>query len=566
LFESDLMPAGLPQVQLVIWSIGLLAMPGLVVPMIFTPRYAKLVFAPGTLHEAIATDRVTMITLCMAAMGFSALVIWDGLFPDRRDARILSPLPIGTGTIVTARLGALGAMFVLFVGGTAIVPAVMFAVISGSYVPVPGVFRGIAAQLGAMVLACTFAFFSLIALQATLLAALGRTVVQRLTVGLQIVFTVALLQMVLFLPRLGTQMHDGSTAPDWLSSPSAWFLPSVWFFGVYEVLSGFGGRGAYSLAAVGLAAAAGAVTMTIVLYAAAYARLTRHALETPAVARRRWIRGPVTGAATKVLARLPAWVRSSPVERAVFSFTLRTLARSRQHRMLLAIYFAIALALVMGPIATVVLRGGAVLRRPGLVLASVPLVMLFFMLTGMRSVFAIPVEPKANWAVRVREPADRAGAMAGVRRAMVAAGVAPMVLLVVAALTPLWGISAALRHGVFCLMLGMLLVEILLIGFAKIPFTCTYHPAHSRLRTRWPAYLVAFLAYAYLMPAVEYRVLRTTPRLMVLCAVIGIVIVAIARLRARALSSLPGLDFVDEDPEAVFQGFQLSEGIAASKG
>lgn len=558
LFESDLMPPGLPQVQLVIWSIAALAMPGLVVPLMFTPKYARLFFYPGLLQPAILADRLTMVGLCMAAIGVVALVTWDGVFPDRRDARILSPLPIPVWTLVVGRLGALGWMFALFLAGTAVIPPVMFASIVTKVLPVPGLFRGVGAQLAAMLLACTFTFFSLIAVQCAMLAVFGRAVVQRLTLALQVAFTVALLQMVLVVDRVTTRILESQGAADW-----TWAVPSVWFLGVYERLSGTGHPGSESLAAIGYGATLGSVIATIALYAASYARLTRQALESAPGARRRISVAPAQSA-RRVPFAIPRRPRGSPVAHGVFAFTLRTLVRSRQHRMLLSIYFAIALAIVLGPIMSVVFSA-TVSNRPGIAVASAPLVMIFLVLAGMRAVFAIPVEPRANWAVRVAEPVDRVAAVRGARRAMQAGCVIPVVLLTIAGGTPLWGFVIAVRHGVVCLLMGLLLAEALLVGFAKVPFTCTYHPGASRMRTRWPAYAFAFFVYTGLPPVLEFSTLRTPARFASFCILVSLVIGAIAWVRNRGLAERAGLTFEGEDPEAMFDGFRLSEGLAANK-
>ena len=39
-------------------------------------------------------DRLIFIILSMTAMGFVALVLWQNVFPDRRDARLLGVLPL----------------------------------------------------------------------------------------------------------------------------------------------------------------------------------------------------------------------------------------------------------------------------------------------------------------------------------------------------------------------------------------------------------------------------------------------------------------------------------------
>ena len=60
----------------------------------------------------------SLFTFAMITMGFVGLATWDGVFPDRRDARVLGSLPIRTSTLVLARLGALGSLFALFIVGT----------------------------------------------------------------------------------------------------------------------------------------------------------------------------------------------------------------------------------------------------------------------------------------------------------------------------------------------------------------------------------------------------------------------------------------------------------------
>ena len=61
--------------------------------------------------------RLIFITLTMTALGLVALVIWEGVFPDRRDARILGSLPLRSRTLIAARLGALGALAGIFIVG-----------------------------------------------------------------------------------------------------------------------------------------------------------------------------------------------------------------------------------------------------------------------------------------------------------------------------------------------------------------------------------------------------------------------------------------------------------------
>ena len=125
-FESELMPPGLPQVQLVIWSIALLASPGLLLPGRLAYKYLALKDHPAALMQAMLLDRLLFITLTMASLGLVALVVWDGVFPDKRDVRVLGVLPIRSRDLIVARLSALGLLALLFCIGLNAVPTVLY--------------------------------------------------------------------------------------------------------------------------------------------------------------------------------------------------------------------------------------------------------------------------------------------------------------------------------------------------------------------------------------------------------------------------------------------------------
>ena len=85
------MPPGMPQAQLVIWSLAFLAAPGLLLPGEVRPAVLGGRRPAGDRSShALLVFRLFFITLTMTAIGMVALVIWDGMFPDRRDARILT--------------------------------------------------------------------------------------------------------------------------------------------------------------------------------------------------------------------------------------------------------------------------------------------------------------------------------------------------------------------------------------------------------------------------------------------------------------------------------------------
>jgi hypothetical protein len=563
LFESDLMPPGLPQVQLVIWSVVLVATPALTLPGLFVQKYTRLWYEPGTLGPAIATDRLVLLTLAMIAAGLVAIVVWENALPDRRDARILGVLPVSTNAFVAGRLLALGQLFSLFFATLGLIPSVVFSCIAAAYDEPGSLLRLSAAQLTAALAATLTAFCGIIAVQCIVISSLGRRMAQRAAIAIQLLFAIALVQMIVFLPSLGRSMKDGNLAPDWLSSSNAAMLPSVWFLGLFEVLTGFGGRNAFPLAGWALTATAVSVASAVVLYAASYRRLATQALETAppdTTWARWWRRRRLLPADHLVGAR-----RAATATAAVRQFTMRTLSRSRQHRTLLALYLGLGLAVVVSSIVPLaVQRGMAAFTRPGIAILAAPLVLMFVALVGMRVAFAIPVTITANWVIRLREPGEIGAAMDGALTAMLIWAVAPFVLVSVISTGVLWGFGVASQHAVVTALLGWLLSEVLTFRLCKIPFTCTYMPGRSEVKTLWPFYFTAFTSFTYSMAELELQMLRR-PVLIAAFIVIVSAVALIARVaRRRWLAEQPGLRFAEEEHGALFEGFHLSEGLAAT--
>ena len=71
---------------------------------------------------------------------------------------------------------------------------------------------------------------------------------------------------------------------------------------------------------------------------------------------------------------------------------------------------------------------------------------------------------------------------------MLALAICPVLLGLLPAHALLWGWRVAGAHLVFGLVLSALLVELLLLNFDKIPFTCTYLPGKANVKGFWPVY------------------------------------------------------------------------------
>jgi len=545
------MPPGMPQAQVVIWSLAFLATPGLLLPVKFVRGNLRNNADPQAIAHALLVFRLFFITLTITAIGIVALVIWDGIFPDRRDARILTPLPVPGRVLIGARLLALGALCGIFVVGINAIPTVFYAPMIAAFGGAANQVQGILAYAVANGLAGVFVFSTLVSLQGLALNLGGKKAADRVSLLLQVLFVVALLQMIFFMTRVGAMLPTDLNS-GWLRA-----MPSVWFLGLYDVIGGRPATGAPALALIALLATTTTVSGAVLLFVSTHARLTRRALES------REVQAPGR-TATITLARLTRGICRHAVTQAVFEFTLQSLARSRSHRLLMAIYVGGALALVASAIVPVAIREGLVgFATPGIELLSAPLVIGFLTLVGMRVAIAIPVEPKANWLFRLGEPFDRAAAIDGVWIAMLFVGVLPTAFIALVTAGALWGVWPALVHAGITVLMGCLLVEILMIRLAKIPFTCTYFPGTSRVGTLWPLYLTGFGTYSYTVAALEAQFFKQPVAVVIFTVVIGSAIAVLAFRRRRRLAALPGLLFDEEDPAAIFEGFHLSEGLAA---
>ncbi len=558
LFESELMPAGLPQVQLIIWSVSMIAAPAFIVAFELQRGYTRLWRNdPARLPDAILDDELLFITYSMLTVGLVALVVWEGVFPDRRDVRTLGVLPLRPWTHVTARLTALAAVATLFCGGTNVMPALVYGAVLRSYEGAAGFLQGAAAHFLATGLAGFFVFFTVITAQGALLNLFGRRTAQRLALVLQSLFVVVLLQALMFVPYLGTLVRpalqdDAHTA--------AVFFPPVWFVALFNVVAGTPAAAPASFAVAAIAATAGSILVAAVLLAGSYARLVRMALETLDG------RAPVReGLLWRVYRAATRRFAVNPVQSAVAGFSIRSVTRSRTHLILLAMYVGAGLAIAVSTLTPVlVTRGTNAVMTPHEAVLAAPLILNFCALAGLRVLFALPTDIRANWAVRSYAQDDRiSDAVDGVRLALLLIVVLPVALAAALVGTALWGLSTGAASGVFTAAAGVLLADLLLVGLRKIPFTCTYYPGRSRGRTLWPLYVAAFSLYAFALASLEVLALNDWRILAGAFLAAAVVDRALAYARQHDLRAPPGLTYAEEDPDALFTGFRFSEALAS---
>jgi hypothetical protein len=494
--------------------LALLASPGFILPWLRLTTYAALDHMPPELRAPmIWSDRTAYLSFSMLVMGAVTVLEWDALFPDRRDYAALMPLPIPSRTIFLAKITALVLFCLAFTVAVNTVSTFAFPAVSYRG-PWQGLLRTMVAQGIAIGTSSAFVFFFLVALQGAMLSVLSVRWFRKTSAYVQGAMVFALLYLFFLFPDI-----SGTVADLKAHHTSVLFaFPPAWFLGLNEVL--LGSRDAVFLAlaqraewALGLAMLVAALSYTV-----AYRRHVRRTLESTEG-------GDGTRTSLhELIGKIADRLVPDPVERATVAFIGKTMARSQKHRIGLAAYAGVGCALAAQVFAAVKIRDEWL---------SLPLVMGFFVLSGVRYIVTIPTELAANWQFRICDMDRQRSALNGTRTAMRWFGVAPLFVVLTPAYFVLWSPGVAIANLVFSVAISLVLIEVLTLEFRKIPFTCSYPSGKTNMPLLWVGYWVAFLGYAFSMAKLESWMVKRPVRLIPFYLLIAILFAAFEWWRRR---------------------------------
>jgi hypothetical protein len=541
-FDNELVPplaeARIPLIHI----LALLAVPGLLISFNLITKYAALARGPAALHHAAALDdRLFFLYFSMVVIGFVTSFEWDSLFPDRRDYSILVPLPIRARTLFLGKIKALCIFLVLFSCDVNIFSTLLFPLISQRGAEVNAGFA-IVAHAVTVFAGDSFAFFSVVACQGLFMNVFGYRAFQRASRAIQFLLMVLFLSVFFLMPRISFEALNRNEAL------LHWF-PPAWFLGLHQTISQTGDIRLEALAHRALWALGAALAAFILTYFLSYRRHLQKTLDAEERGKSEW------GIWKRVLPALHLLVLRDIRERAYFCFVSKTLLRSQKHRILLGAYMGVGVAFVVMALLTLISRKGlAGLREVDSSLMSIPLVLSFFILVGMRVVFGIPAELGSNWAFKLTEGEGRVRCIAAVHKAMLFLGVIPLFAGLLPIYVAWWGWQTALLHVSFGLVLALFLIECLIFRLNKIPFTCTYLPGKANLKLLWWVYLFLFTTYAYAMTGVEQWLLQRPTRFAFFYAGAFTVVAWMIRRRNRSTAS----HFIyDETPGPLVRPLEL---------
>ncbi|HLK66142.1 MAG TPA: hypothetical protein VKU19_22060 [Bryobacteraceae bacterium] len=535
----------------VVQAMGLIASPGMFIPFYMIPQHVRF-DRPFEHNWLLITDYYCFVVYSMIVMGLVMVFEWDALFPDRKDYLILTPLPLGINAIFVGKVVALVAFLGLF-----IIDANFFCTLLGPLVadsdgwsrPLLG--QVIAAHSMAVFSGGVFVALVFAGLQGVLINVLTGRAFRRISPWVQM-GSMALLISCLFL----TPLMLGLIRPLFeRQSPVLRYFPPFWFLALYmDLLPGQpGGAMFHDLAQLARRALEISAAVFAVGYLAGYRRHARRVMESLETAGQGpgWLRVRFDRLVNRRL--LP-----HPLERATFHFISNTVLRSTRHRLFLASYTGVAFALALPSIVKVGARPGSplvVLSSAGLL--TVPLILSFFAVSGLRSAFNIPAELRANWIFQITESEDRWAHVSAARKWIVVMGIAPLFLL----LTPFELIFQGWRlgfiHLTVALLLSLLMLNLLLVWFRKIPFTCSYFPGKTSMAGMALVYVLSFLFYTWALASFESKLIRAPLDLMLFY---GFGILALRGLSVLERSELRVDDALiyEDQPDPIVRTLELS--------
>lgn len=397
-----------------------------------------------------------------------------------------------------------------------------------------GILRSFAAYWFTMLTAGVFVYGAVLAAQGLAALMLPRQLFLRLSGYLQLAAICCIVGVYFLQPGFGgfNDLTAGS-----IGRTIQW-LPSYCFLALYQQANGSLHPALASLARRAWMGLAGVVCGSAAIYTLCYWRTVRRIVEEP-----------------DLLPRSPRWAWlprfGTQAQTAIGQFTVRTLARSRQHRLILSFYLGIGLALT-----SLLLKGSGTLianraREQSILLWAASIMMMVLAAVGTRVAFAMPFDLRANWTFRVISATAPPETLAATRRALLLLSVAPVWLVTAVLCLSLWPSRQNAAHLVVLGLLGMILADICLLRFRKIPFTCSYLPGKSRVHMAFLGALGLFVGGSN-AALLERRALQDPGSTALLLALLLAACICIRRTTA-ALSSREDqqLRFEEQPPPAV---------------
>lgn len=463
-------------------------------------------------------EKCYVLSFFMVLMGLITVLEWDVIFPDARDFSNLITLPIKVKTFFTAKFASLCLFVSLFALGMNSLTTFIFAIHLPQWQSSSPVYLLWFAIVHVVVIfaANFFMFFMSVLLIGLLMATLGFKIFNRISVHIRALLMIVFVFLVIFFISESVGIPQSASSLPTLKETNSLFIylfPPMWFVGLYETLIGnkdplFSALANFAVLALIIPALAFFITALL-----SYRRYLRKMEEVKR-------KSPhLFGMKMFFINVFNAIFLRNPVQRVVFYFFGKTLKRSISHKMRLISYLAVSSGIILIML-TSRMSSLSALSVINKTLLSVPLILSFFLLVGLRAVINIPVSLEANWIFKITERRDKRNYFSGFRKGIFFFTLVPMFLLLFVFYLFLWGWQDSLLHCLYGLVISYLMMEVYYINYYKIPFTCSYLPGKAKMHVLWIVYLLSFLVFVFFVSTIEYELWKKPSRFLIFYGVV----------------------------------------------
>lgn len=477
-------------------------------------RHHGATLEPAPYRAAI---EALLIAVPMLVVAFATLLVSHSLFPDETDFRVLLTLPVSRRAVFLSKLAAVALFAGIFIVAAHVAMLPVVAIVLGGGPAGERALGRFAAHAAASLGGSAMAVLAVTAINGLLLLAVPRAHLQAASTAARsamICTLVLCLPLAARLPAIAPRLAAGS--------PSLYLVPPVWFLAVEQVLLGHGTPYFGRLTAIAAAAFSVSLIVTVGGYSYLYRRFDRVMMR-PADAS--------TGS------RRRAGLFIGRVGRAPFAaigaFTRLTLARSALHQGVFTAISACGAGLVMNSFMLAMNMGRVRSPEAEIVntVVAAPFTLVFVMVLAARAALVLPIEPRANWVFRMTEdPATRGDQLAAVVHAVARVGVAwPVVVL----LPVQWAVLGprALICGAITGLAGLVLVELHMGEWLRIPFTCSYMPGKRFVGNTMLIGFTGFVAFTFFGWAFTAAAVRNLTAGLIVMAILAAVLIERRRHR-----------------------------------
>lgn len=450
---------------------------GLFLSRAYLSKYAELgeLF---TIHEpiqltresyrlAVLGDGAMVIAFPMLIVGFVVVLVSNSLFPDEIDCRVLLPLPLSRRVVFASKALAVTLFVSLFALAAHAGMMPLVVIMSNNRWSDQGVLTHVVAYGIAGLGASMVTALMIMAAAGALLLCVPRA---RLQIAASVFRGASLCALVLAVPLASRLPTTGAL----IARESSLFyaVPPVWFLGIEQLVLGNATPYFVRLSQIAAAAAAASCAIAIGSYIFLYRRFDR-LISRPGSAFDRYLRQRTR--------RRWHLRRQERGPSAIAPFLRATLMRSPVHQGVFIVIAACGAGLVLNGFLGE--SGARVLSNTDEPLSTTaiwaPFALVFAMSVALRAALVLPIELQANWIFRLTEDkATRAEELSAVVGTVIVLGV----VLPLAILFPVqWAVlgSRAVHSTSIAFLCGLVLVELQMAEWRRIPLTCSYAPSRQ---------------------------------------------------------------------------------------